>query len=161
MSSKHIAKNGLERARAGHTVPHPLNPRAKRRTLSLGDETGLRRCAVHLNVIAPGDESTESHVHEGVDEFVYIISGSGSVYLDDVEHPVSAGDFIGFPAHGPAHWMKNTGSSELVYLVGGDRAEFDVCDYPRLAKRVYVAKLDDGRRLDFVDVKDVNSVRRP
>lgn len=161
MTSKHIAKNGIERATSSESIAHPLNPRAKRRTLSLGDETGLRRCAVHLNVIAPGDESTESHVHACVDEFVYIISGRGSVYLDDSEHEVAAGDFIGFPAHGPAHSMKNTGSSELVYLVGGDRAEFDVCDYPRLAKRVYVSKLGEGRRLDFVDVKEVSSVRRP
>ena len=161
MSSKYISKNAFERTSSAQSVAHPLNPRAKRKTLSLGDETGLRKCAVHLNVIAPGDETTEPHVHEGVDEFVYIISGHGTVYLDDDGHEVSAGDFIGFPAAGPSHWMKNTGSTDLVYLVGGDRAAFDVCDYPRLEKRVYVTQQADGRRLDFVNVKDVNSVKRP
>lgn len=161
MSSKFISKNAVARASSSQTIAHPLNPLAKRKTLSLGDETGLSKCAVHLNVIAPGDETTESHVHECVDEFVYIISGQGTVYLDDSEHEVCAGDFIGFPARGPSHRMKNTGSSELVYLVGGDRAAFDVCDYPRLEKRVYVTQIPDGRRLDFVNVKDVNSVRRP
>ncbi|HET9933892.1 MAG TPA: cupin domain-containing protein [Polyangiaceae bacterium] len=161
MSSKHISKNALERTSSAQSIAHPLNPRAKRKTLSLGDETGLRKCAVHLNVVAPGDETTESHVHECVDEFIYIISGKGTVYLDDTAHEVSSGDFIGFPARGPAHWMKNTGTTDLVYLVGGDRAEHDVCDYPHLEKRVYVTQVPDGRRLDFVDIKNVNSVRRP
>ncbi|HYQ16248.1 MAG TPA: cupin domain-containing protein [Polyangiaceae bacterium] len=157
----YISKNAIERCSSSPTIAHPLNPRAKRRTLSLGDETGLSRCAMHLNIVAPGDETTESHVHEFVDELVYILSGSGSVFLDDVEHEVGAGDFIAFPARGPAHWMKNTGTTDLVYLVGGDRADHDVCDYPRLEKRVYVSKVPDGRRLDFVDTKAVNSVRRP
>jgi uncharacterized cupin superfamily protein len=49
---------------------------------------------------------------------------------------------------------------DLVYLVGGDRSARDVCDYPRLDKRVYVSKLPDGRRLDFVDRKSLNSVLR-
>lgn len=161
MTSKYISRNAVLRASSNESVLHPLNPRAKRKTLSLGDETGLRKIAIHVNVVAPGDETTELHVHQGVDEFAYILSGSGTVSLDDGEHEVSAGDFIAFPARGPAHAMKNTGSSDLVYLVGGDRADFDVCDYPRLAKRLYVSKVEDARRLDFVDYKDVRSVRRP
>ena len=160
MTSKHISRDAVARAQSNQIVAHPLNGQAKRRTLSLGDETGLRRVAVHLNVVAPGDETTESHVHHFVDEFAYILSGTGTVYLDEGEHEVSAGDFIAFPADGPAHFMKNTGSADLVYLVGGDRADFDICDYPRLAKRVYVSKNEEGRRLDFVDCKDVTSVRR-
>jgi uncharacterized cupin superfamily protein len=159
--SKHIASNGIDRCRRGDSVAHPLNPHAKRKTLSLGDETGLSRVAVHVNVVAPGDETTESHVHEWVDEFVYVLSGHATVYLDGEAHEVSAGDFVAFPAGGPAHSMKNTGEVDLVYLVGGDRHDFDVCDYPRLAKRVYVSKRPDGRHLHFVDVKDVTSVRRP
>jgi uncharacterized cupin superfamily protein len=151
--SRHISKNAIVRCSSKETVAHPLNPRAKRRTLSLGDETGLSRCAVHLNIVAPGDETTESHVHEFVDEFVYILSGNASVFLDDAEHEVTA--------RGPAHWMKNTGTTELVYLVGGDRSDHDVCDYPILDKRVYVSKVPEGRRLDFVDRKSISSVRRP
>ena len=141
--SKHISKNAVVRCSSNEAIAHPLNPRAKRRTLSLGDET------------------TESHVHEFVDEFVYILSGHATVFLDNAEHEVGAGDFIAFPARGPAHWMKNTGTTDLVYLVGGDRSDHDVCDYPRLDQRVYVSKVSEGRRLDFVDRKSVNSVRRP
>ncbi|MGC4087997.1 MAG: cupin domain-containing protein [Polyangiaceae bacterium] len=160
-TSKYICEKGVERCLSSGVVAHPLNPQAKRKTLSLGDATGLGRVAVHVNVVAPGDETTEPHVHEFVDEFVYILSGNASVYLDGVEHSVSAGDFVAFPAQGPAHWMKNTGSVDLVYLVGGDRAAFDVCEYPRLEKRVYVMARDDGRHLHFVDTKNVTAVRRP
>jgi uncharacterized cupin superfamily protein len=162
MTTQYIAKDAIARCAANETIAHPLNPGAKRRTLSLGDETGLTRCAMHLNIIAPGDETTEHHAHEFVDEFIYIISGNATVYLDDAEHQAGAGDFIAFPARGPAHSMKNTGTTDLVYLVGGDRADHDVCDYPRLDKRVYVSKhAEGGRRLDFVDRKSLNSVRRP
>jgi len=157
---KQIASNGIDRCRGGDVVVHPLNPHAKRKTLSLGDETGLTRVAVHVNIVAPGDETTETHVHEWVDEFVYIISGQATVYLDGEAHPVAAGDFVAFPARGQAHSMKNTGEVDLIYLVGGDRHDFDVCEYPRLEKRVYVSKRADGRHLHFVDVKNVTSVRR-
>lgn len=161
MNSKHVASNAIDRCRDGESVVHPLNPQAKRKTLSLGDATGLRGVAVHVNIVAPGDETTESHVHEWVDEFVYILSGSATVYFDGEPHPVSAGDFVAFPARGPAHSMKNTGDVDLVYLVGGDRRDFDICEYPRLEKRVYVTQRSDGRHLHFVDTKDVTSVRRP
>jgi uncharacterized cupin superfamily protein len=157
---QHISKDALARCRSSETIAHPLNPRAKRRSLALGDEAGLSTCAVHLNIVAPGDETTEPHVHEFVDEFVYILSGTASVFLDDAEHAVGPGDFIAFPARGPAHWMKNTGTTDLVYLVGGDRKDHDVCDYPRLDKRVYVSKTAEGRRLDFVDRASVSSVLR-
>jgi uncharacterized cupin superfamily protein len=157
----YISKNALARCQSRNAIAHPLNPHAMRRTLSLGDETGLSKCAVHLNIVAPGYETTETHVHEFVDEFVYVLSGNATVYLDNAEHEVTAGDFIAFPAAGPAHAMKNTGTTDLVYLVGGDRSDHDVCDYPRLDKRVYVSKVAEGRRLDFVDRKSLNSVRRP
>lgn len=160
-NSKHISSNGIDRCRNADGVVHPLNPRAKRKTLSLGDETGLSRVAVHVNIVAPGYETTEPHVHEWVDEFVYIISGSATVYLDGEAHAVGPGDFVAFPARGPAHSMKNTGEVDLVYLVGGDRHDFDICEYPQLEKRLYVSKRADGRHLHYVDVKNVTSVKRP
>ncbi len=37
----------------------------------------------------------------------------------------------------PAHNLHNPNTEDLVYLVGGNRCPFDVCDYPKAGKRRY------------------------
>jgi uncharacterized cupin superfamily protein len=151
----HIVRSPLSRIAEANVLAHPLNQQARRRAVSLGDLAGLTSIGVHLNVVAPGDVSTEHHRHDLLDEFVYILSGEATVYLDKEEYKVTAGDFIGFPAHGPAHSMRNIGTSDLVYLVGGGRANVDICHYPNLEKRLYISTGPEGRRRELFDVKDV------
>ncbi|MGZ5201898.1 MAG: cupin domain-containing protein [Telluria sp.] len=158
--SRQIVRQGAAQTQCHAEVIHPLNPQARRRTTSLGDATGLTRVGVHINVIAPGGMSTEPHTHAGVDEFIYVLSGEARVTLGGNSHDVGAGDFIGFPANGPAHAMTNTGSDDLVYLVGGNRAAIDVCDYPQKGKRLYVFNGPGGRQYDLVDMGDVQSLTR-
>jgi len=149
--SRFIVRKTAADAAAEAAYTHPLNPAARRRSISLGDATGLTLLGVHLTVIAPGDLSTESHRHEFCDEFIFVLSGSGEVQLDDVAHEIHAGDFIGFPANAVAHVLRNTGAEDLVYLLGGGRPSFDVCHYPRLDKRLYLHVSEKGRWRDFVD----------
>jgi uncharacterized cupin superfamily protein len=158
--SKQILRQGAEQTRCHADVIHPINPQARRRTTSLGDATGLTRVGVHINVIAPGGLSTEPHSHASVDEFIYVLSGQGTVTLGGNTHLVDAGDFIGFPANGPAHAMTNTGSEDLVYLVGGNRPAVDVCDYPQAGKRLYVFEGPVGRQYDVVDLCNVEPLHR-
>jgi uncharacterized cupin superfamily protein len=136
---------------------HPLNADAKRRTFSLGDASGLQLVGLHYTVVAPGDVSTELHAHVFADEFVFVLSGSGEITLDDQTIAVTAGDFVGLPARGPAHRLKNTGTVDLVYLIGGNRPPFDVCDYPERDRRLYFYADGDRRARDFVDRDDVDS----
>ncbi len=155
LTTKHvIRKADLEKPPVDQAA-HPLDPKARRKTRSLGDATGLTLLGIHLNVIAPGDMSTVHHAHEFADEFMYILSGTATAWIGDDEHTVGAGDFLGLPAKGPAHSMKNTGPADLVYLVGGGRPQFDVCNYPKLGKRLYLVERADGRHREFVDVEDV------
>jgi uncharacterized cupin superfamily protein len=158
--SKQILRQGAEQTRCHADVIHPINPQARRRTTSLGDATGLTRVGVHINVIAPGGLSTEPHSHASVDEFIYVLSGQGTVILGGNSHLVGAGDFIGFPANGPAHAMTNTGSEDLIYLVGGNRPAVDVCDYPQAGKRLYVFEGPVGRQYDVVDLCNVEPLHR-
>ena len=153
---KFIVRRTVVDVAAEATYTHPLNPAARRRSISLGDAAGLTLLGVHLTVIAPGDLSTESHRHEFCDEFIYVLSGSGEVLLDDVPHDIRAGDFIGFPANAVAHVLRNTGAEDLVYLMGGGRPNFDVCHYPRLDKRLYLHVSPQGRWRDFVDNADLD-----
>lgn len=145
----------LEKTRQTDVVCHPLDDGAQRKTMSLGDLTGLTKIGVHLNVLAAGAHSTVPHYHKFTDEFIYIIQGQGLLNFGDEKLTVKSGDFVGLPAHGPAHSVLNNGIDELSYIVGGNRAEFDVCDYPSMNKRLFVYSDKSKRQLDFFDVEEL------
>lgn len=87
-------------------------------------------------------------------EWLYILSGNATVHLTPVEydsgdanlsliprvphtspaeeHPVSKGDFIGFPGGLGAQFAHTmvAGKEGVEYLVGGTRSAFDMCVYP-------------------------------
>lgn len=116
---------------------HPLNPAFVRHTRSLGDAAGLTTMGVHLVRLERGDTSSVLHVHHQDEEWVYILSGRGKARIGDDEHDVGPGDFMGFPAGSAPHNLCNPYPEDLVYLVGGNRWPFDVCDYPDIGKRRY------------------------
>ncbi len=133
---------------------HPFNEKAIRNTKSIGDLAGLSKIGIHLVRVEPGDETTQHHNHERSDEFVYILSGTAMLELGDETHDLSAGDFVGFPANGAAHSMKNTGSSDFVYLMGGNRVDTDCCNYPRINTRLFKV---NGRN-ESVDMSQLSKV---
>lgn len=135
-------------AMAGQHKVHALNPNAVRTSKSLGDATGLSQIGVHLVTILPGHDSTEYHRHWYEEEFLYVLSGRGTAVIDGQMHAVAAGDFMGFARRGVAHGLSNTGTEPLVCLVGGQRLEQDVCDYPHKNKRLYI----NGTQEYLVDV---------
>jgi uncharacterized cupin superfamily protein len=124
-----------------------------RSTQSLGDAVGLNHIGVHLVTILPGRDTTEYHRHWCEEEFLYVLSGQGTANIDDQLHAVAAGDFMGFGRRSVAHSLTNTGTEPLVCLVGGQRLENDVCDYPRQSKRLYI----NGPQEDMVNLQDINN----
>ena len=96
----------------------------------------MRNLGVHLVRIDPGRETTEYHVHRYEEEFLYILAGDGIAEIDGVESPVGPGDFLGFPANGPSHAMRNEGPADLLYLMAGERRAVDAVDYPRIGRRL-------------------------
>lgn len=131
---------------------HPLNPQAIRRTKFLSDALGLTRLGIHLVKVEPGHETTEFHFHHEEEEFIYILAGRGVVEIGESEVEVAAGDFMGFTAPSLPHCMKNPFDEELVYLMGGERRHSDICDYPRLKKRIF--RLGNDRHLvEWDDIK--------
>lgn len=134
---------------------HPLNPNAVRLRKSLGDATGLTRLGFHMVTLMPGHESSEYHRHLYEEECVYVLSGLGEADIGEERCAIGAGDFLGFPRRGPAHVLRNTGDEPLVLLVAGQRLEQDVCDYPRLGKRLYV----NGDHEDLVAVEHIRRER--
>jgi uncharacterized cupin superfamily protein len=116
---------------------HQFNPNAVRHTRSLGDLLGLETLGVHLVRVEPGRESTQFHSHHVDEEFLYILSGRGVAEIGDESFEVGPGDFMGFTAHSLPHTLTNPYQEDLTYLMGGNRSNIDVCDYPRIRRRMY------------------------
>ena len=117
--------------------PHPLDATLVRHTRSLGDASGLSTIGVHLVRLKQGNTSSVFHYHHQDEEWVYILSGCGVAEIGEEKHEVGAGDFMGFVAGSVPHCLHNPHAEDFVYLVGGNRLPFDICDYPRIGKRRY------------------------
>jgi uncharacterized cupin superfamily protein len=129
--------------------PHPLDASLVRHTRSLGDAVGLEAVGLHLVRLTKGGVSSVFHRHHQEEEWVYVLSGRAIADIGDEKHEVAAGDFMGFAAGSVAHALRNPFDEDFVCLVGGNRLEFDICDYPRIGKRRYRMK---GKRA-YVDAE--------
>ncbi|MBM3862736.1 MAG: cupin domain-containing protein [Verrucomicrobia bacterium] len=61
----------------------------------------------------PAGAVTELHHHKLSEEFYYILSGSGTMEIDGMEHPVIAGDAVLIPA---GAWHRIRADSALQFL---------------------------------------------
>jgi len=149
-----ILKKQDIQAMAGERKTHFLNPNADRLRKSLGDAVGLNHIGVHLITVEPGKDTTEYHKHYYEEECIYVLSGSGTLVIEDEPFQFEKGDFVGFPAATAAHSLQNTGDETLVILVMGQRLEQDVADYPDKGKRLY-------RNSDHWDLVDLDEIIDP
>lgn len=138
---------------------HQFNAKARRHTRSLGDILGFSQLGLHLVRLEPGDESTQFHFHHNDEEFLYILSGNGVAEIDNQKHEIGPGDFMGFVQHSLPHCLTNPYKEDLVYLMGGTRNEFDICDYPRINRRMFRVN-GEKTFVDMVDLHDVEPTSR-
>jgi uncharacterized cupin superfamily protein len=118
------------------TISHPWNPKSQITGTMLARAVGLKRTGVSLARLAPGKESFVYHSHYYEEEWVYIISGKAIAEIDGKEYEVAPGDFMGFRTPSVAHHLRNAGSEDLVYLMGGENLDHEVADFPKLGKRM-------------------------
>jgi uncharacterized cupin superfamily protein len=131
---------------------HPWNPNSEMRGVQLSRQVGLERAGVSLARIPPGKESFVYHSHAREEEWVYILSGTGTAEIDGGEYAVRPGDFMGFSTPSVAHHLRNTGTDDLVYLMGGEHRDMDISDFPKLGKRMV-------RMGDEVEIYDLDAAR--
>ncbi len=80
--------------------------------------------------LPPGKRSFPMHVHHVTEEALFVVSGRGKVRTPDGETELGAGDYVSFPAGGPAHQLVNDGSEPLVYLGLSAVTGVDIVEYP-------------------------------
>lgn len=84
--------------------------------------------------LAPGKKSFPLHAHHVTEEALFVLSGTGQVRTPDGQTPIGPGDYIAFPAGGPAHQLINDGAEPLVYLGLSSGKGVDVVEYPDSGK---------------------------
>jgi uncharacterized cupin superfamily protein len=151
-TSKLIVRAAARTAENESQQRHPMNPSSDLRGHALSRAVGLKRVGLWTVRVPPGKESFVYHRHHGEEEFLYVLSGRGVVEIDEEEHEIGAGDFVGFPP-GVAHHLKNPFTEDLVYLSGGENREFEVADYPRHGVRM--VRL--GNKIDVYPVDTVTA----
>ena len=63
----------------------------------------------------PGDKPRGPHVHDGFEECIYVLKGSGVTVSESGEIPIGPGDVLLIPPN-EKHMTRNTGREPLVLL---------------------------------------------
>lgn len=154
MTEKKATKN-LIRAKeikeAEATFNHPFNPKSEIIGTRLGALAGLKRTGVSIVRVPPEKEAYIYHSHMFEEEWVYILSGEGVVEIDGQEAKVGEGDFMAYPTPSVAHHLRNNGSTDLVFMQGGESKDVEFADFPKIGKRM----LRYGTKIDVVDLDAV------
>ncbi len=95
---------------------------------------GGQKLPCSLWELPPGKRSFPLHVHHVTEEALFVVSGRGRVRTPDGETEIGPGDYVSFPAGGPAHQLINEGTEPMIYL--GLSAVFgvDIVEYPDSGK---------------------------
>ena len=101
--------------------------------------------------LPPGKKSFPMHKHYVTEEALFVVSGRAKIRTPDGETPIGPGDYVCFPAGGPAHQLINDGQETLVYLALSTNAVgSDVVEYPETEKfGVSTGPMGVGKRFMF------------
>jgi uncharacterized cupin superfamily protein len=112
----------------------------------LGVPAGAKAIGFNWMELLPGKTSFPYHYHTGIEEGLYILSGSGELRIGSDKVAVRAGDYIAFPA-GPehAHALTNTSQEPLRYLSFSNQNTTDILGYPDSKKFAFAAIADPSQ----------------
>ncbi len=133
-SSKHLVRtSGLGRE-GGYHIRHPMQEDAEVYWTPLSSGVGMVRAHLNLARVPPGKIAFPVHSHALQEEYVFVLSGKGTARIGDQDVAVGPGDYLGFPTDGTPHALRNTGTEDLVCLMGGERTSTEVATFPELGK---------------------------
>jgi len=119
-----------ERSGSGYPAPFDRDVAGRIRQ-RLGDAGGLTQFGVNLLQLLPGCWSAQRHWHSDEDEFVFVVSGTVVLVMDDGEQVLQAGDCAAFPANAPnGHHLINKSEALAICLEVGSRISSDRVVYP-------------------------------
>jgi uncharacterized cupin superfamily protein len=135
--TRKLVWTGEELSKATFRYRHPLDDEAEVALTPLSRVARLERAGVNLVRVPPGRRAFPAHRHHLEEEWVFVISGTAEVRLDDTMHRLGPGGFVAFPPGGPVHAVRNPSAAEdLVCLTGGENAAAEIVDFPDAGRRL-------------------------
>jgi len=97
----------------------------------LGLATHAKMLGTSIFKLEPGKKAFPYHFHHANEEAILILSGEGTLRLNNKEILVQKNDYITLP-RGPeyAHQILNTSDQALIYLCISTMIEPDIMEYP-------------------------------
>ena len=97
---------------------------------ALPPEVFLTNWAYVDHVVAPAGSSIGRHLHAGVEEFYYVMQGSGTARVNNETASIAKGDAVPILLN-DVHSFENTGSSDLEFMIVGiarEKGKLDTVD---------------------------------
>ena len=110
----------------------------------MGKNLGLEGMGCSFHVVPPGKRAYPFHRHHVLDEFFFIVSGTGEYRVGDRTLTLKAGDCVGAPAGGEAHQIINSGGEDLRYLALSTMGSADILEYPDSRKLALGGGIQNG-----------------
>jgi uncharacterized cupin superfamily protein len=111
---------------------------------------GGEKLSAGLWELPPGKRSFPLHAHLVTEEALFVVSGRCKVRTPDGLAEIGPGDFVSFPAGGPAHQLINDFAEPCVYVGLGVAQGADVVLYPDSGKVAASAGADPAKRRRWV-----------
>lgn len=105
----------------------------RRKQLSQAVDADSLGCSLYE--LPAGEQSWPFHYHLANEEAIYVLDGDGMVRTQSGSEPITAGDFLSFPASEEGgHRIVNDSEDILRYLAFSTMNEPDVTIYPEMEK---------------------------
>ena len=120
-------------------------------------ELGGEKLKAGLWELAPGKKSFPLHAHQVTEEALYVLSGKAKVRTPEGTTELGPGDYVSFPAGGPAHQLVNDGKEPFRYLGLSAAFGHDLVEYPDSGKIAFVlGAYPTGKRFIFEKAKQAD-----
>jgi uncharacterized cupin superfamily protein len=112
-------------------IEHDHGERQFRRK-QLSGAAGGEKLGTSLYEVPPGKRLWVRHYHEGNEESIYVLDGSGTLWLgpEKTEHDLEAGDYVALPPGEESAHDIEAGGDGLRVLMSGTMEEPDITVYP-------------------------------
>lgn len=92
----------------------------------LTDALGLKALGIWHDILLPGTRSSWPHAHTHEEEFIFILEGNPSLWLNGEIREMKPGDSAGFkPGTNEAHCLINDTTAPVVNLIFGETRDFE------------------------------------
>ena len=91
----------------------------------ISDKVGLKALGIWYERLPPGKRSAFPHAHTHEEEFIFVVKGNPTIWLDGFSRQVEPGYFAAFPSNtGIAHVVINDTDEEVIYICVGESKDF-------------------------------------